>query len=73
VLKVDAFPWARFPHKVSYRDNCNALRGIGHTAMSELRRPFQTARPVGKSRKPGTCVALAARRMLRVRRHVLRL
>lgn len=41
VLKVDGFPWAEFPHKVSYHNNCNALRGIGHASVSELREaPF---------------------------------
>ncbi|PPQ33201.1 (Fe-S)-binding protein [Rhodopila globiformis] len=40
VLKVDAFPWAEFPYKVSYHNNCNALRGIGHAAPSELHGPF---------------------------------
>jgi L-lactate dehydrogenase complex protein LldE len=40
ILKVDAFPWAEFPHKVSYHSNCNALRGILHAAPSELRQPF---------------------------------
>jgi L-lactate dehydrogenase complex protein LldE len=35
VLNVDGFPWAEFPHKVSYHNNCNALRGIGHASMSE--------------------------------------
>jgi L-lactate dehydrogenase complex protein LldE len=40
VMKVDAFPWARFEHKVSYHDNCNAMRGIFHTAMSELDAPY---------------------------------
>ena len=35
VLRVDGFPWAEFPHKVSYHNNCNALRGIGHASMSE--------------------------------------
>ena len=39
VLKVDGFPWAEFPHKVSYHNNCNALRGIGHASMSERRGP----------------------------------
>lgn len=37
VLKVEEFPWATFPHKVSYHNNCNALRGIGHASPSELR------------------------------------
>jgi L-lactate dehydrogenase complex protein LldE len=40
VLKVEAFPWAAFPHKVSYHGNCNALRGIGHASPSELHEPF---------------------------------
>ncbi|HYZ22867.1 MAG TPA: (Fe-S)-binding protein [Rhodopila sp.] len=40
VLKVEAFPWASFPHRVSYHSNCNALRGIDHAAPSELRQPF---------------------------------
>ena len=37
VLQVDAFPWAKFPHKVSYHNNCNALRGIHHASASETR------------------------------------
>ena len=40
ILKVEAFPWAEFPHKVSYHSNCNALRGIFHAAPSELHQPF---------------------------------
>ena len=41
VLEVRDFPWAEFPHKVSYHHNCNALRGIRHASMSELREePF---------------------------------
>ncbi len=47
VLKVDAFPWAEFPHRVSYHNNCNALRGIGHARPSELHAPFYS--------KPWTC------------------
>jgi L-lactate dehydrogenase complex protein LldE len=39
VLRVEAFPWAVFPHKVSYHNNCNALRGLGHGAASELHGP----------------------------------
>ena len=45
VLKVDTFPWAAFPHKVSYHNNCNALRGIGHASPSELRQP-QYSKPL---------------------------
>jgi L-lactate dehydrogenase complex protein LldE len=39
ILKVDGFPWAEFPHKVSYHNNCNAQRGIFHASMSELNGP----------------------------------
>ncbi|GBQ99602.1 iron-sulfur oxidoreductase [Acetobacter nitrogenifigens DSM 23921 = NBRC 105050] len=37
ILKVDAFPWAEFPHKVALHNNCNALRGLSIASMSELR------------------------------------
>ncbi len=40
ILKVDAFPWAEFPHKVSYHNNCDTLRGLGHGSPSELNQPF---------------------------------
>lgn len=40
VLKVEAFPWASFPHRVAYHANCNALRGIGHARPSEIQKPF---------------------------------
>jgi L-lactate dehydrogenase complex protein LldE len=41
ILKVDALPWAEFPHRIAYHNNCNALRGIFHASMSELReKPF---------------------------------
>jgi L-lactate dehydrogenase complex protein LldE len=36
ILKVDAFPWAEFPHKVTLHNNCNTLRGLGIASMSEL-------------------------------------
>ena len=36
VLKVEAFPWANFPHRIAYHSNCNALRGIHHARPSEL-------------------------------------
>lgn len=35
-LKVEAFPWASFPHKVGIHDSCSAVRGLGHTRPSEL-------------------------------------
>ena len=37
ILKVDAFPWAEFPHKVALHNNCNTLRGLNIASMSELR------------------------------------
>lgn len=40
ILKVDAFPWATFPHKIAIHYNCNALRGLRHASMSERREPF---------------------------------
>jgi L-lactate dehydrogenase complex protein LldE len=40
ILKVDAFPWAAFPHKVGVHYNCNSLRGIGLASPSELNKPF---------------------------------
>ncbi len=36
MLKVDAFPWATFPHKVGLHNGCSSLRGIGHAKPSEL-------------------------------------
>ncbi len=40
ILKVEAFPWASFPHKVGVHYNCNALRGIGLAQASEVNKPF---------------------------------
>ncbi|MGU3662669.1 (Fe-S)-binding protein [Methylobacterium sp. A49B] len=40
VLEVESLPWARFPHKVAYHTNCNALRGIHHARPSELVKPY---------------------------------
>lgn len=37
VLKVDEFPWAEFPHKVTYHDSCSSLRFLRSSSMSELR------------------------------------
>ena len=37
VLKVEAFPWAEFPHRVALHNNCQTLRGLGIAGMSELR------------------------------------
>jgi L-lactate dehydrogenase complex protein LldE len=35
-LKVEALPWAAFPHRVGMHDSCSAVRGLGHTRPSEL-------------------------------------
>lgn len=37
VLKVKEFPWAEFPHKVSYHDSCSSVRFIRSSSMTELR------------------------------------
>jgi L-lactate dehydrogenase complex protein LldE len=39
ILKVDAFPWACFPHKVGLHNSCGTLRGLCHANASELREP----------------------------------
>jgi L-lactate dehydrogenase complex protein LldE len=50
VLEVDAFPWAEFRHRIVYHNNCNSLRGIGHSSMSEPRvEPF--SKPLDLLRK----------------------
>jgi L-lactate dehydrogenase complex protein LldE len=40
VLKVDAFPWAEFPHRVGLHNSCGTLRSLRHASMSELGEPF---------------------------------
>src|SRR5215469_6937610 len=35
VLRVQAFPWAEFPHQVALHVSCSALRGLHEQAMSE--------------------------------------
>jgi Uncharacterized conserved protein containing a ferredoxin-like domain len=44
ILKVDAFPWARFPHKVGLHNSCGPLRGLRHARASELREPYSRSR-----------------------------
>lgn len=34
IIKVDAFPWARFPHKVGLHNSCGTLRGLRHANAS---------------------------------------
>ncbi|MGQ3676040.1 (Fe-S)-binding protein [Xanthobacter sp. TB0139] len=40
ILKVETFPWAKFPHKVGLHNSCGTLRKLGHAAPSELHIPF---------------------------------
>ena len=40
ILKVDAFPWAQFPHRVGLHNSCGTLRRLGHARPSELHEPF---------------------------------
>src|SRR3984893_13748282 len=40
ILKVDAFPWARFPHRVGLHNSCGTLRRLKHARPSELHEPF---------------------------------
>ncbi|MBS0961317.1 MULTISPECIES: (Fe-S)-binding protein [Acetobacter] len=40
VLKVDAFPWAEFPHRVGLHNSCGTLRSLRTASMSELGEPF---------------------------------
>jgi len=40
IQKVDAFPWATFPHRVSWHSSCQTLRTLRHEKMSELSEPF---------------------------------
>jgi L-lactate dehydrogenase complex protein LldE len=40
VIKVQAFPWAEFRHKVGVHIGCHALRFLGEATMSEIGGPF---------------------------------
>jgi L-lactate dehydrogenase complex protein LldE len=40
IQKVDAFPWARFAHRVGWHNSCQTLRTLGHARPSELNEPF---------------------------------
>jgi L-lactate dehydrogenase complex protein LldE len=40
ILKVDAFPWASFPHRVGLHNSCGTLRRLKHARPSELHEPF---------------------------------
>jgi L-lactate dehydrogenase complex protein LldE len=38
--KADAFPWAKFPHRVGLHNKCVSLRRLKHAKPSELNEPF---------------------------------
>lgn len=40
VLKVGAFPWAEFPHKVGLHNTCSTLRELRTASASEIDEPF---------------------------------
>src|ERR1700730_418970 len=40
ILKVPAFPWPRFPHRVGLHNSCGTLRRLRHAKASELHEPF---------------------------------
>jgi L-lactate dehydrogenase complex protein LldE len=40
VLKVEAFPWAEFPHKVGVHNSCGTLRKLRTAKASEIDEPF---------------------------------
>ena len=39
VLRVEAFPWAEFPHKVGLHNGCGTLRALREAKMSEIDEP----------------------------------
>src|SRR6202162_1471569 len=61
ILKVDAFPWARFPHCVGLHNSCSTLRGLGHASASELREPH-FSKPEALLSKVGGLELVAASR-----------
>jgi L-lactate dehydrogenase complex protein LldE len=40
VVKVQAFPWAEFRHKVGLHNGCTTLRALREAKMSEINEPF---------------------------------
>ena len=40
IQKAQAFPWAKFPHRVGLHNSCGTLRQLKHAAPSELHEPF---------------------------------
>ena len=73
VLEVREFPWAEFPHKVGLHIGCATLRGLREAKASEIDEPAfnKPARPAVRGQGNRVRAAAAARRMLRLRRHLL--
>jgi L-lactate dehydrogenase complex protein LldE len=46
VVKVQAFPWAEFRHKVGLHNGCATLRALREAKMSEINEPF-FSKPMG--------------------------
>ena len=65
VLKVDALPWARFPHRVGIHYNCNSLRGIGLASVSEINMPTFSNKAFGFENDGATSSLALARPMPR--------
>ena len=73
ILKVDAFPWARFPHRVGLHNSCGTLRRLGHARAVRAARAvlLQAHGPALESRGNRVRHAGPPGRMLRLRRHLL--
>jgi len=76
ILKVDAFPWARFPHRVGLHNSCGTLRQLKHARPSELHEPFFSKPMDLLAKVDGIEFVTPARpdesgRMLRLWRHLL--
>ena len=73
VLGVREFPWAEFPHKVGLHIGCATLRGLREAKASEIDEPAfnKPARLLSAVKGHRVRAAAAARRMLRLRRHLL--
>lgn len=40
IVKPQAFPWAKFPHRVGLHNSCGTLRRLRHAKASEVSEPF---------------------------------
>ena len=69
VLKVEAFPWARFPHQVALHVSCSAIRGLNQQSMSERPNDPWFSKPRTTSRVSARRLRRVALGALRLRRH----